>query len=186
MNLQFNSQIDHSSLQWWRSYPHLNCNGFRYWSSIQRYPLHACTCSVQFSCSVMSNSFRPHELHAARQASLSITNSWSLPKPMFIQSVMPSNHLILCRPLLLPPITPSIRVFSNESALRIRWPKYWSWTVAFQAPLSMGFSQQKYWSRLSFPPPGDIPDPGIEPASPVALALQKATHLGLPTYLGGP
>ena len=60
----------------------------------------------------------------ARQASLSITNSWSPPKPMSIESVMPSNHLILCRPLLLPPsIFPSIGVFSNESALCIRWPK---------------------------------------------------------------
>ena len=63
------------------------------------------------------------------QASLSITNSRSLPKPMSIESVMPSNHLILCRPLLLlPSILPSIRVFSNESALRIRWPKYWSFS----------------------------------------------------------
>ena len=66
---------------------------------------------------------------AARQASLSITNSWSLPKLMFIESVMPSNHLILCCPLLLlPPIPLSIRVFSNESALCIRWPKYWSFS----------------------------------------------------------
>ena len=65
----------------------------------------------------------------ARQASLSITNSWSLLKPMSIESVMPSNHLILCHPLLLlPPIFPSIRVFSNESVLRIRWPKYWSFS----------------------------------------------------------
>ena len=64
---------------------------------------------------------------ASRQASLSITNSRSPPKPMSIESVMPSNHLILCRPLLLlPSIFPRIRVFSNESALRIRWPKYWS------------------------------------------------------------
>ena len=63
----------------------------------------------------------------AHQASLSITNSQSLPKSMFIESVMPSNHLILCRPLLLlPSIPPSIRVFFNESTLRIRWPKYWS------------------------------------------------------------
>ena len=62
---------------------------------------------------------------AARQASLSITSSWSPSKPSSIESVMPSNHLILCHPLLLlPPIFPSIRVFSNESALRIRWPKY--------------------------------------------------------------
>ena len=66
---------------------------------------------------------------AARQASLSITNSLSLRKLMSIESVMPSNHLILCRPLLLLlSIFPSIRVFSNESALRIRWPKYWSFS----------------------------------------------------------
>ena len=66
---------------------------------------------------------------AAHQASLSITNSRSPPKPMSIESVMPSNHLILCRPLLLlPSISPSIRVFSNESTLRIRWPKYWSFS----------------------------------------------------------
>ena len=66
---------------------------------------------------------------AALQASLSITYSWSISKPMSIESVMPSNHLILCRPLLLlPSIFPSIRVFSNESALLIRWPKYWSFS----------------------------------------------------------
>ena len=66
---------------------------------------------------------------AAHQASLSITNSWSLPKLMSIESVMPSNHLILCCPLLLlPSIFPSITVFSNESALCIRWPKYWSFS----------------------------------------------------------
>ena len=66
---------------------------------------------------------------AARQASLSITNSRSSPKPMSIESVMPSNHLILCHPLLLlPPIPPSIRVFSKEWALHIRWPKYWSFS----------------------------------------------------------
>ena len=66
---------------------------------------------------------------AVCQASLSITNSWSLPKLMSIESVMPSNHLILCRPLLLPPsIFPSIRVFSNESVLHIRWPKNWSFS----------------------------------------------------------
>ena len=64
-----------------------------------------------------------------RQASLSITKSQSLPKPMSIESVMPSNHFILCHPLLLlPSIFPSIRVFSNESALCIRWPKYWSFS----------------------------------------------------------
>ena len=65
------------------------------------------------------------------QASLSITNSRSLPKLMFIESVMPSSHLILCRPLLLlPPIPPSIRVFSNESTLCMRWPKSWSFSFS--------------------------------------------------------
>ena len=66
---------------------------------------------------------------AAHQASLSITNSWSPPKPMSIESVMPSNHPILCRPLLLlPSIFPDIRIFSNESGLCIRWPKYLSFS----------------------------------------------------------
>ena len=65
------------------------------------------------------------------QASLSSTNSQSSPKPMSIKSVMPSSHLILCRPLLLlPPIPPSIRDFSNESTLRMRWPKYWSFSFS--------------------------------------------------------
>ena len=67
----------------------------------------------------------------AWQASLSINNSQSPPKPMSIELVMPSNHLILCRPfLLVPPIPPSIMVFSNESTLRIRWPKYWSFSFS--------------------------------------------------------
>ena len=69
-------------------------------------------------------------LPAKCQASLSITNSWSLLKLMSIESVMPSNHLILCRPLLLPSIFSSIRVFSNESVLCIRWPKYWSFSFS--------------------------------------------------------
>ena len=73
----------------------------------------------------MSDSLQPH----ACQAALSITNSQSLPKLMSTESVIPSNHLILCFPLLLlPSILPSIRVFSNESALHIRWPKYWSFS----------------------------------------------------------
>ena len=85
--------------------------------------------SVQFNCSVMSNSLRPHELQ--HQASLSITSSRNLLKLMSIQSVIPSNHLILCFPLLLlPSIFPSIRVFSNESALHMRWPKYWSFSFS--------------------------------------------------------
>ena len=83
---------------------------------------------VKFSCSVVSDSVTPWTV--AHQASLSITNSLSLPKLISIESVMPSSHLILChRPLLLlPSIFPSIKVFSNESALRIRWPKHWSFS----------------------------------------------------------
>ena len=77
---------------------------------------------------------------AARQASLSITNSRSLPKLTSIASVMPSNHLILCRPLLLLSIFPSIRVFSNESLFHIRWPKYWS--------SSLGISPSNEYSGL--------------------------------------
>ena len=70
---------------------------------------------------------------AASQASLSMTNSRSLLKLMSIELVMPSNHLILCLPFLLPSVFPSIRVFSNESALRIRWPKYWSFQLQHQS-----------------------------------------------------
>ena len=78
-----------------------------------------------FSCQVMSPKT------AACQASLSLTIFWSLPQFMSIALVMPSSHLIHCRPLvLLPSIFPSIRVFSNESALRIRWPKYWSFSFS--------------------------------------------------------
>ena len=146
---------------------------------------------------------------------------------------MPSNRLIFCHPLLLlPSIFPIFRVFSNESALSLKWPKYWSfsfsispsneysglisfqidwfdlavqgtkasilqhsaffmgqlsllmkvkllsrvrlfatpWTVAHQAPSSMGFSRQEYWSGLPFPSPGDLPDPGIKPTSPALQA----------------
>ena len=85
--------------------------------------------SVQFSRSVVSDSATPWI--AACQASLSITNSWSLLKLMPIELVMPSSHLILCRSLLLlPPILPSIRVFSNESTLLMRWPRYWSFSFS--------------------------------------------------------
>ena len=85
--------------------------------------------SVQFSCSVMSDSLQPHGLQHARLL-CPPANSWSLPKLMSIESVMPSNHLILCHPLLLSLIFPSIRVFSNESVLCIRWPKYWSFSFS--------------------------------------------------------
>ena len=85
---------------------------------------------------------------AARQASLSITNSWSSLKLMSIESVMPSNHLILCRPLLLPPsMFPSIRVFSSESVLHIRWPNYWSFS--FSLSPSNEYSGFNYYSLLN-------------------------------------
>ena len=85
------------------------------------------TASVQFSS--VAQLCPTLQLHAARQASLSITNSQSLLKLMSIQSVMPSSHLI-CHPLLPPSICPSIRVFSNESVLHVWWPKYWSFSFS--------------------------------------------------------
>ena len=86
--------------------------------------------SLQSSHSVLSDSLRPRELQQ-HQASLSVTDSRSLLKPRSMESVMPPNHLILCRPLLLPPsISPSIRVLSYELVLRIRWPKDWSFSFS--------------------------------------------------------
>ena len=85
--------------------------------------------SVEFSRSVMSNSFAT-PWTVARQASLSIAISWSLLKLMSIESVMPSNHLLYYPLLFLPSIFPSIKVFSNESVLRIRWPKFWSFSFS--------------------------------------------------------
>ena len=80
--------------------------------------------SVSQSCPILCD-----PMTAARQASLSITNCWSPPKPLYTESVMPSNHLLLCCPLLLlPSIFPNIRVFLNESALHIRWLMYWSFS----------------------------------------------------------
>ena len=97
---------------------------------------------AQFSCSVVSDFATPWT--AAHHASLSITNSWSLLKLMSIKSVMPSNHLILCCPLLLlPSILPSIRVFSNESVLHIR---YWSFSFSIS-------SSNEYSGLISFTPP---------------------------------
>ena len=86
--------------------------------------------SVQFSCVRLF----AIPWTAARQASLSITNSWNLLRLMSIESVTPSNHLILCQPLLfLPSIFPSIRVFANESVVRIRWPQYWSFSFSMSS-----------------------------------------------------
>ena len=85
-----------------------------------------CYCSVAKSCPTLCKPWT-----AVRQASLSFTVSWSLLKLRSIESVMPSHHLILCRPLLLlPSVFPRIRVFSNESAFYIRWPKYWSFSFS--------------------------------------------------------
>ena len=96
-----------------------------------------CCCSVAQSCPTLCDPWT-----AARQASLSITNSWSLLRLMSIESVMPSNHLILCHPLLLlSSIFPSIRVFSKDSVLCIRWPKYWSFSISI--------SPSKEYSGLS-------------------------------------
>ena len=80
----------------------------------------------QFSSVTQTCSTFCDPMNCTRQASLSITNCQNLPKPMSVELVMPSNHLILCHPLLPPSIFPSIRVFSNELALHIRWPQYWS------------------------------------------------------------
>ena len=102
-------------------------------ASLARYSCAAWSQSVQFSSvqSLSSVRFFATPWIIACQASLSITNSRSLPKLMSIELVMSSSHLILCCPLLLlPPIPPSIRVFSNETILRMRWPKYWSFSFS--------------------------------------------------------
>ena len=94
----------------------------------------------------MSDSLRPHRLH---QASPSITNSWSLLKLISIESLMPSNHLILCHPLfLLPSIFPGIRVFSNELTLHIRWPKYWNFCISPSNEYSGLISFRNEWFDL--------------------------------------
>jgi len=106
---------------------------------------------------------------AAHQAHLSFIISGNLLTFMSIESVILSNHLILCHTLLLLySVFPSISVFSNELALHIKWPKYLNFsdsssnptpgTVAFQAPLSMGFPSKKYWNGLPFPSPGHLPE----------------------------
>ena len=109
------------------SYPHRNWSSL--WCFISRTMTNALYTWYQFSSVAQSSDSLWPPWITAHQASLSITNSRSLPKPMSIESVMPSSHLILCCPLsLLPPILPSIRVFSSESTLRTRWPKYWSFS----------------------------------------------------------
>ena len=112
----------HFLLSFFFSYIH--CVGQETWLEVTKAQLKVQFSSVAQSCPTLCDPMNP-----ARQASLSITNSWSLPKLMSIESVMPSNHLILYHPfLLLPSIFPNVRVFSNESALRIRWSKDWSFS----------------------------------------------------------
>ena len=103
--------------------------------------------SVQFSHSVVSNTLRPHGLQHARPPCSSPTPSSSL-KFMSFESVMPSNHLILCCPLLLLSIFPSIRVFSNESALHIRWSKNWSFSISLSNEYSGLISFRIDWFDL--------------------------------------
>ena len=102
----------------------------------------SCAYSVWFCCSVMSDSLRPHGM-LVLQASLPFTISWSLLKLKSIESVMPSNHLVLCCPLLLlSSVFPSIRIFCSESLLCIRWPKYWCF--------SCSISPNEYSGLISF------------------------------------
>ena len=129
--------------------------------------------SDQISHSVVSDSLRPHESQHA-QASLSITNSQSSLRLTSIESVMPSSHLILCRPLfLLPPIPPSNRVFSNESTLHMRWPKYWSFSFSISPSkghlaVAAAAKSLQSWSDSLQPhelqharPPCPSPTPGV-------------------------
>ena len=95
-----------------------------WWATVHQFS------SVQFSRSVMSDSLQPHALQHARPPCLSPTPRVYPTKLMFIELVMPSNHLILCHPLLLPSVFPSTSVFSSESALCITWPKYWSFSFS--------------------------------------------------------
>ena len=113
-----------------KKYIHLSCQPVSSEKSRTFFPGHQCS-SVSSVQSLSRVRLFATPWIAAHQASLSITNSRSLLKLMYIKSVMPSSHLILCRPfLLLPPIPLSIRVFSNESTLRMRWPKYWSFSFS--------------------------------------------------------
>ena len=95
------------------------------------YPIYPWNWLFLLSRSVVSDSLRPRGLQHTRPLHPSLSPRVSFPKLMFIESVMPSNHLILCRPLLFPSIAPSIRVFSSELTLCIRWPKYWSFSFCF-------------------------------------------------------
>ena len=130
--------------------------------------------SVQFSHSVVSNSATPWT--AALQASLTSINSRSLLKSVSIKLVMPSNHLILCHPLLLPSVFPSLRVLSDESALHIRWPKYWSFSFS-NSPSNEYSGLISFRMELVGPPccprdsPESSPAPQFESIHSSALSL---------------
>ena len=122
-----------------------------------------------FNHTVVSNSLRPHG--PQHTSSLSFTISWNLLKLMSIESLMPSNHLILCHPLFLPPsIFPSIRVSSNESAFRIRWPKYWSFrfSVSSSNEYSRLISFRMDWFDLI-----SLLPKGLSRSSPAPLLVGK-------------
>ena len=121
---------------WWVKF--ILVSLFRY---VSIHPVLLCCCSVAKSCLTLATTWT-----AAHQASLSFTISLSLLRPIFIELMMPSNHLILCHPrLLLPSIFPSSKVFSNESVLHMRWPKYWSFSLV--SVLSMNTQD---WSPLGW------------------------------------
>ena len=136
--------------------------------------------SVQFSHSVMANSLWSHGLQHTRLPL--ITNSWSLLKLMSIESVMLSNHLILCRSLLLlPSIFPSIRVFSNESALHIRWPKYWSFSFnispSSEHPGLISFRWTGWISLQSKGLSKSSPTPQFKSINSLAFSLLHIPHM---------
>ena len=149
--------------------------------------------STQFNSVTQSWPTLRNPWTAARQASMFITNSWSLLKLMSTELVMPSNHFILCHPLLLPPsIFPSIRVFSNESVFHIRWPKYWSFSfnispsseysglISFRMDWLDLLSVQGTLKHLQF---GSSPAPQFESINPsmLSLLLWSSSHIYLTT-----
>jgi len=117
-----------------------------FWKSLA-WPLPS---SVQLSCSVVSDFLRPHRLQHARPPCPSPTPG--VYSNLSIESVMPSNHLILCRPRLPPLIFPSIRVFSNESVLPIRWPKYWSFSFSIRVVESFAITQDSHKFLTGYDP----------------------------------
>ena len=132
----------------------------------------------------MSNFVTPQT--TARQVSLSITNSRSLLKLMSIESVMPSNHLILCHPLLLPSIFPNIRVFPNESVVHIRWPKYWSPHLSMTGEISglflIGGPSVRFLTRYD----GEVSEPLVgRQGSRVSMRVARGTASLFPSHWRG-